>query len=308
MYSVRKPELEVRRGSTRWYDNWSRYLAVITAGVTLVTSSVTYFTIGKELGGVAELVTACITLVGFVIALQLEVLFRVSEKWAMHDEFSRLLGLVEDFPDLTRIFSAALTASVSILRTSSTTQFHTEVINILKHADGRLQELAQGRMRVTEGDSTLTLAKAASTRTSLQGTTDQGDTRWWLENSGVSFFNLNAKLIQEHDVTIERVWLLTAQPDADTCKVMEQHREIGVNVYVLRADRIELDRRLLVNMTIMDGIFLHEDIPNRQGDAVEYLYSENSVDIERAKSRFAQLKSYSVEYTDQKALEAMFER
>lgn len=299
--------LSLGRGSPRWYDSWSRYLALLTVGVTLVTTTVVFLTIGKNLGGVAELVTVCIGLIGLVVALQLEILFRVSEKAAARDELGRLLGMVEDFPDLLPIASSALTASVSTLRKSKVEQFRAEVLNVLNHADLRLQELAQGRLRTADGDNTLTLERAASTRAVLQGTTDEGDTDWWLHNSGALFLDLNAKLIQEQKVEIERVWILTESPNDATREVLMKHWELGVKVFVLRADRRALDRRLLVNMTMMDGVFLHEDLPNKQGQAVEYLFSENVADLGRAKSRFAQLKSHSVEYTGENSLSAQFE-
>jgi hypothetical protein len=298
--------LRLRRGSSRWYDEWSRYLALLIVGVTLVTTSIVFLTIGQGLGGVGELVTVCVGLIGLVIALQLEILFRVSEKVAMRDELGRLLGMVEDFPDLLPVTSSVLTSSVATLRRSKVDRFRAEVISILNKADVRLQELAQGRLRMANGDNTLTLEKAATTRKILQGTTDEGDTTWWLHNSGALFFDLNARLIEQHKVEIERVWILAKPPDRKTREVLDKHRDIGVKIFLLRSDRRDFDRSLLVNMTMMDGAFLHEDLPNKQGQAVEYLFSENVVDLERAESRFAQLKSHSVAYTDEGSLDALF--
>jgi hypothetical protein len=294
-------------GASRWYDSWSRYLALLTAGVALVTTTIVFFAIGKNLGGVGELVTACIGLLGLVVALQLEILFRGSEKAGMRDELGRILEMMEDFPDLLPIVSSILTGSVSTLRKSKIGQFRKEVLSILNHADVRLQELAQGRLRIADGDNTLTLEHAEATRKTLQGTTDEGDTTWWLHNSGAQFFDINVALIKEHEVEIERVWILAKPPDHATREVLRKHREIGVKVFLLRGDRKDLDRRLLMNMTMMDGVFLHEDLPNKQGQAVEYLFSENAADLERAKSRFAQLKSHSVLYTEEGSLESLFD-
>jgi hypothetical protein len=298
--------LKLQRGSSRWYDEWSRYLALLTVGVTLVTTAIVFLTIGQSLGGVGELVTVCVGLIGLVIALQLEILFRVSEKAAIRDELGRLLGMIEDFPHLLSVTSSALASSVATLRRSRIERFRTEVINILNHADVRLQELAQGRLRMADGDNTLTLEKAATTRKILQGTTDEGDTTWWLHNSGARFLDLNAMLIEQHKVEIERVWILSKAPDKETREVLKRHRALGVKIFLLRADRRDLDRRLLVNMTMMDEAFLHEDLPNKLGQAVEYLFSENVADLERATSRFAQLKSHSVAYTDESSLDSLF--
>lgn len=298
--------LRLKRGSSRWYDEWSRYLSLLTVGVTLVTTAVVFLTIGQDLGGVGELITISVGLIGLVIALQLEILFRVSEKSGMRDELGRLLGMIEEFPDLLPVTSRALASSVATLRRSKVEQFRAEVLSILNHADVRLQELAQGRLRMSNGDNTLTLEKAATTREILQGTTDEGDTTWWMHNSGALFLDLNAKLIQQHNIEIERVWILSKRPDPQTREVLKKHRDLGVKIFLIRADRKEFDRRLLVNMTMMDGTFLHEDLPNKQGQAVEYLFSENVADLERAKSRFAQLKSLSVAYTDEESLDSLF--
>lgn len=296
----------LKRGSARWYDHWSRYLALLVAAVTLVTTTIVLLTIGQDLGGVGELVTASVGLLGLVIALQLEILFRVSERAGIRDQMSKMVEMAEDFPDLLRVSSRTLTASVAALRKSKAEQLRAEVLSVMSEADVRLQELAQGRLRRADGDSALTLEWTAATRRILQGTTDEGDTHWWLHNSGALFFELNQSLIREHDVVVERVWILTKRPDEATRDVLKKHRDIGVKVFVLRADGDDLDRGLLVNMTMMDEGWLHEDLPNKQGQTIEYLFSENVVDIERARRRFSQLKSHSVAYTDEEVLDSLF--
>jgi hypothetical protein len=296
----------MNRGSERWYDSWSRYLALVTVGITLVSTTIAFFTIGRDLGGVGELVTTCIGLTGLVVALQLEILFRVAERAQTRDDVGRLLEMVEDYPNLLPIVHSAFAASVSTLRRSTVEPFRREVLTTLNHANVRLQELSQGRLRIDDGDNTLTLERAASTQELLQGTTDEGDTSWWLHNSGALFFALNETLIKERNVVIERVWILAKQPDQATTEVIEMHHGIGVKIYLLQAGQKHLDRKLLVNMTMMDRSFLHEDLPNKHGQAVEYLFSENPADLERAQTRFAQLKSHSLEYKDRSSLESLF--
>jgi hypothetical protein len=302
-----KTSLKLMPGNVRWYDRWSRYLAFLALLATLLTTTIVFFTTGKELGGMGALVTACIGLLGLAISLQIETIFRVAERAETREKYGRMLELIEDHPDLQPFLADALQASVTTLKRSRVEEFRREVFSILMHADVRLQELAQGRLRTADGDNTLVFSRFAMTNGLLCGTTDEGDTAWWRTDAGNQFLGLNKQLIADRDVRIERVWILGVKPDPTTGELIQEHHEAGIHVYVLRADRPGLDRRLLVNLTLMDDVFLQEDLPNKVGQAVEYLYSENIADLERAKSRFAQLKSAASEYKDPESLAALFE-
>ena len=293
-------------GTTRWYDQWARYLTLLAFFATLLTTTIVFFTTGQELGGLGVLATTSIGLLGLAISLQLETLFRVSERRQARERYGQMLELTEDFPDLQSILGDTLQAGVTTLKRSPIDEFRREVFNVLVHADIRLQELAQGRLRMPDGDNSLVFSRFAKTQELLCATTDEGDTSWWTSDAGKQFTSLNVQLIDDRNVRVERIWILGASPDSATRELIQQHHDLGISVFVLRADRKGLDRRLLVNMTMTDGRFLQEDVPNKLGQAVEYLYSENVADLERAKSRFARLKSAAIEYTDQTSLENIY--
>jgi hypothetical protein len=297
----------LRMAQTRWYDGWSRYLALVVAAVALVTTTVVFLTIGKKLGGVGELVTAAIGILGLVVSLQIETLFRVAERAQAREQYGRLLEMMEDYPSLLGLATRALEASVATWKRTTVGLFKTEVVNILAQAEIRLQELAQGRLRRTDGDSRPMLERFADANAFIQAVTDDNDTKWWLLGSGTKFFELNRKLIDDCEVSIERVWILYRPPAEDTRRVLREQHDIGVTVFIVRAEDPGLDRKLLVNMTMVDGLFLHEDLPNKQGKAVEYLYSENAADLVRAGNTFTQLKTSAMRYEDDHSIDRLFE-
>jgi hypothetical protein len=299
-------DLDIRRGQARWYDSWSRYLALVVAAVILVTTTVVFLTIGKKLGGIGELVTAGIGLLGLVVSLQIETLFRVAERTQAREQYGRLLEMIEDYPGLLGLATRALEASVATCKRTTVDLFKTEVVNILAHAEIRLQELAQGRLRTTDGDSRPMLERFADAKASIQAVTDDNDTKWWLQGSGTRFFELNRTLINDREVSVERVWILYGPPNGDTRRVLREQHAIGVTAFIVRAEEPGLDRKLLVNMTMVDGLFLHEDLPNKQGKAVEYLYSENAADLVRAGNTFTQLKTSATRYKDDGSLDLLF--
>lgn len=292
-----RADISLRPGLRRWYDPWARYLALVTVLLTLAITVVVFFTAGQNLGGLGDLVTACIGLLGLAISLQIETLFRIAERARTRERYGRLLEGVEDHPDLLSLATDTLEAGTVTLRRAHIPQFKREVFNVLAHAHARLQELAQGRLRADGGDNTLVLERLAHTERLLQGTTDERDMAWWRSDAGVQFLNLNEKLLEDPDVTIERIWIVNSAPSGETLDQLDAHREAGIKVFVVRSDRGDIDRRLLVNLTIMDGEFLHQDLPNKEGQTVEYLYSENASDLERARNIFAQLKSRATEYS-----------
>lgn len=297
----------LRKAQARWYDSWSRYLALVVAAVTLATTTVVFLTIGKKLGGVGELVTAAIGLLGLVVSLQIESLFRVADRAQAREQYGRLLEMVEDYPNLLRLATSALEAGVATYKRTAVDLFKTEVVNILAKAEIRLQELAQGRLRTTDRDSRPMLERFADANALIQAVTDDNDTKWWLQGSGTRFFELNRKLINSGKVSVERVWILYGPPDEDTRRVLREHDAINVTAFIVRADAPDLNGKLLVNMTMVDGLFLHEDLPNKQGKAVEYLYSENPADLVRAGNTFTQLKTSAMRYEGDRSLDLLFE-
>jgi hypothetical protein len=107
-------------------------------------------------------------------------------------------------------------------------------------------------------------------------------------------------------VSIERIWIFSAPPSRDEVELLSEHRRDGVRVFVVRADEGRLDSRLLVNLTLMDEGFLQQDLPNKEGKAVEYLYSENAADLDRARNTLAQLKSRAIVFDGSPSLTALF--
>jgi hypothetical protein len=302
-----RPRKPLRPGSRRWYDSWARYLAVFTVLVTLVTTTIVFFAAPDELSGVRDLVITCIALVGLVIALQLEILFRVSERAQTRDRYGRLLEAFEDFPDLLPVIARIVEASVVTFRTTSTPEFTHEVFNVLAHASARVYDLSQGRMRADGLDNTLVFRRFGEAKSKIQGTTDSIDTRWWRTDDGERFLQQNDLLIRKHGVEVERVWFLKEPLKRDVLDLLEEHRKLGIRLFVLRVDQGDIDRRLLDNFTLMDGAFLQQNVNNREGKAVEYLYSENHADLERAKNLFAQLKSRATEYRGVESLRFLFD-
>jgi hypothetical protein len=302
-----RAEPSLTRGTRRWYDRASRYLALFTLLIVLISTAVVFIRTGDQNGSLKDLIVAGIALIGLAISLQLEILFRVAERAEIRERYSRLLEGVEDYPDLLDLTFDALDASVKTLEKATIPQLKREVFNVFHHATSQLQELAQGRLRRTGSDNTLVLDRFAHTQRVVRGTTDEGDTSWWGTDDGIKFLELNAALI-ERGVRIERVWILSRPPAQELWDMFEEHYKLRVDVFVVRADRKDLDRRLLINFTLMDDDFLQMDVPNKEGQAVEYLYSENRVDVERALNTFAQLKSKATKYTGPDSLQGVFGR
>lgn len=291
-------------GARRWYDRLARYLALFVVLVTVVSTTVVFLVTGNELGEVKSLVTACLGALGLVLSLQLEILFRMFERSRSREGYSRLLEAIEDYPDVFPLVVSCLDASVTTIEHAGTPQMKREVFRILDHCRVQLLELAQGRLRREGSDNGLVLDLFRNTESILQGTTDEADNEWWRSDHGRRFLKLNVDLIRR-GVQVERIWLLSAPPSQDSIRLFDEHLAAGVAVFVVRIDRTDVDGRLVVNLTMMDESLVQMDVPNKEGRAVEYLYSENPVDIERAKATLAQLKSRANRYVGPESIETM---
>ena len=291
-----------RRGLLHRYADRSRYLAPLVVAITVATTLITFFETGSELTDVKLLVTVCVGLLGLVLCLQLETLLAVAERNAARDEHGKLLAVVEEHPGLLRPITKITEAASKTIRETGVEEFREEVANVLADTFVSLEELTQGRLR-SRGINGSLHARFGKATQCLQGTTDAGDTWWWTQESGVAFFALNKELI-EAEVRIERLWLLAEPPDAQTTAIMAGHDAAGVYVYMVRTDQVE--PQWLVNMTMADEVFLHEDIPNKTGYAIDYLYSENEVDLQRAIKRFGELKVHAVRYVGSQSIDHLW--
>jgi hypothetical protein len=259
-----------------------------------------FFTTGEQLADLKLLIGFCMALVSITVPLQLELLFRLTERARTRERYGMLLEMVEEYPYLLPIIVRTAEAGVATLKNTRVEQFKECVPSILGETQVRMQELAQGRLRTRGGDNALLLERFAAATDLVQGTTDEGDTGWWRQANGKHFLALNRDLIAR-GVTIERVWILSARPSDETQRVLEEHHSALVKVFVVRLDALE--GTLLINMTMMDEEFLHEDVTNKLGNAEEYLFSENSADLSRAKSRFSQLKAKAIEYDGKRSID-----
>lgn len=291
------------RGSLlRRYANKSPYLAPVTVGITVATTLVVFFVTSENLGGIKLLITICIALLGAVLCLQLETLFTVAERNRARDQHGKLLELVEEFPELLPSMTRLAEAASTTLRETQIEEFRSHVAGVLADSYVSLDELTHGRLRLSGWNGLLHNRFATATRC-LQGTTDAADTVWWQQESGRAFFDINKQLIAK-GVSVQRFWLLTAAPDTATRQIIEEHAKARVMVYLVRTDRVEGQH--VVNMTMMDEKFLHEDVANKRGDAVEYLYTANEADLRRAVARFAELRAHAVRYDGPASLDVLF--
>jgi hypothetical protein len=209
-------------GTRRWYDGSSRYLALLALVITIVCTAITFFETTSNNDALKDLIVTCIGLIGAVLALQLEMLFRVTERTQARERYTKLLEGVEDYPDLLDLAYEALDASVRTLDKAHTPQLKLEVFNVFHHATSQLQELAQGRLRRAGSDNTLVHDRFEHASQFVRGTTDEGDTIWWSSDDGRNFLLQNSRLIDK-GVRIERVWILSAQPSAELLYMLEEH-------------------------------------------------------------------------------------
>jgi hypothetical protein len=286
----------------RRYAGASRYLAPLSVGITVATTLIVFFATTDSLSGVKLLVTICIGLLGAALCLQLEMLVALAERKRSQEGQQSLLESLEEFPELIPLFTRLAQAATTTLRKTKVEEFRPRVATVLGDSYVSLQELAEGRFRMN-GIGTALHARFGKAAECLQGTTDEGDTVWWQRQSGREFFDLNRQLVAR-GIDVDRVWLLSGAPDEATRRLIDDHFRANIGVYLVRTDRVPAE--LVVNMTMMDDAFLYEDIPNKLGEAVEVLYTENEVDCLRAAARFSELKAYATIYESSATIDGLF--
>jgi hypothetical protein len=295
------PRSSVTRGAA-----WSPYVGVIAACVAVGVSLFAFFDEGESPSDLKLLIGLGVTLSAIVLSLQIETLVRFAQRTRTQERYAKLLATVEDYPDLLEVITQIAEASVETLKRSRVEPFKQSVPEFLKDARGQLQDLAQGRRHTAGGDKALLPRVFADTRNLIQGTTDGDDTTWWQQAIGRKFLKLNSNLISgKHKGKVVRVWILKERPLDETREVIEDHWRANVTVLIVHVD--ELDEELLVNMTIMDEWFLHQDVTNRLRRTGEYLFSENREDLDRAQARFRRIVEVATPYEGPKSIDILFD-
>lgn len=287
----------------RRFEGLARYLSAAGIAVTVAITLVLALSIGNGHKDLKLELDFSIALIGVAIVLGLESLVRVSERARRREEYANLLDYLEDYPTLLPILTRLSATTAKTMTQTQVPEFKIYARRELIRTQLTMASLAEGRWLAAPGDNSLMFAHYETVEHSVRAVTDDRDTEWWLSVTGTNYLRLNHGATKRH-VTVERVFLLETSPTDDTLTALDRNRDHGVNLWVARSDRVDPDLR--INITLFDETLMHQDIVNRGGRTVQYMYSENESDLDRAGSLFLRLRSRAVPYLDHSSAEKLF--
>jgi hypothetical protein len=276
----------------RRHSNVARYLAPVGATLSVATALVGFFVAGESHEALKGLIGVVIALLGTTITLLLEVLLRIQERNRAWDAHGGLLMLLEDHPELTPLISATTRASIGTLAHSKVEHFRDEVGRVLYDTSLTLEELARGRLRSSPGTTDLFRYYYEHAEERVRAITDERDLGWWGSATGGAYLELNRASRAKKK---ERIIIVGDERTDGVMELIRDNDKAGVQVYVVRASRVT-ESELLVNLTLFDDAFLHQDLVNLKGNTVGYLWSENKTDVQRAGGIFSRLLAQAAPY------------
>jgi hypothetical protein len=300
----------MERGRGSWwprsrlrFEGLGRYLSAAGAAITVAITLTVALSTGVAPNDLKLALDFCIGLLGVAIVLQLEALVRVSERARKREQYANLLDYIEEYPVLLPILTKLSEATVTTMSQTKVPEFKDNARRLLNATQLSMRELAEGRWLSPPGDNSLMFAHYETVKGSVLAVTDDSDTDWWGSATGKRYLELN-KAAAGREVSVQRVFLLSCPPTPETLKAMDDNVSHDVKVLIARADQV--DPELRINITMFDDKLVHEDIVNRDGLTVSYMYTENEIDLNRCASLFSRLCSRANPYSGPASANALF--
>ena len=233
-----------------------------------------------------------VALVGIVIALQLEFIARQERRQDRADQYGRILAALDECDWLRPMFLEAAESAVRVRRlpNGECLELEKRAAQTIEPVVRALHELARGRVRLPPRRTDALIDALRQTRSSVQAVTfDQETERWWSSRVGEDYWEVNRELLRRGVMT-ERIFLCDEVTGA-VREVLEAQRRAGVRTLtVIRSDvPLELQGRFAV----YDEKVMHSVTYNSSGEAMEYVFSVDTADVEQALDRFDRLRSYA---------------
>lgn len=222
-----------------------------------------------------------------VIGFQLELLARIIERNSWSKDSADLLSNLTDHPSLLPLVTSLVNSAAATLDTKTEMEpFRAAAHETLRDAGTELMQLAQGKLRRHRGDTDLMEQAYALVKKDVMAVTETADEDWWDSSSGARALAMNKSAIAR-GVRITRVFILDSP--SSMASIIERSTEAGIECHpVLRS---EVPAELLVNLTVFDDFFGHQDNKNGDGRTVSYDYSINEGDVRLLQSLARRLLS-----------------
>lgn len=266
----------------------SKNVGLVGTAISVIIALVTFLVSADNLVAVKALVGISIGLLGSVLAFQLETLIRIHERNQSREQRERLIEILEAEPELLATLVRTAQDYSRLRKGAPLPAFEKAAERMLEATRLTVAELADGRLRTAAGDNTLMIEQYRTATREILATSDDGDLGWWQSETGRNYLEENRRAV-ERGVLVSRVFLLAVEDDAGLLAVMRANADAGVLVSSARIDRIPASLR--INTTIFDDTLAHEDVTNKAGQTISYLYSSNENDMARLVSSFRRLQS-----------------
>lgn len=276
------------RRAPEWAGEWATVVTGVAVSVAI--SVLLFFFVDAEL-----LLAFVVGLSGTILTLQLDLARRVERR---ADAF----GSLDQHPEVLPVVKKLLQAAAIVLEERRSPAFVAAALHTIESCETTLDDLRRGYLRRTTGDTFPMLEQIRSCRSTIHATTlPRTDVRWWNSSAGRAYWTEHQRVMEEHGVVAERVFIIDEWTDEVQVLTHEQHLA-GVKVYVVPCK--DLDRDLIVNVAIYDMNFAAYEVANANGDAVDDVFTVNRTDIERFRSLFERIKTRATPLSDLTEAEA----
>jgi hypothetical protein len=233
-------------------------------------------------------------LLGSVLSLQLDTVLRLQRQARRQDEAGRLLSALDSGDDLLSLFReaaegcATARALPSGERLDLNRRAREELIPLVRS----LKELGRGRVHASPDRTDMLLSQMRQTSHSLRAVSLEaaGGVGWWHSTPGKSYWEANHRLITEHHVATERIFICDEYTEA-VRTVAEQQARAGATIWIALRD--DVPPELQIRFAIFDDSIVHAVIYGSTGKAIEFIYSADAADVVQALDRFDRLRTCS---------------
>lgn len=264
-------------------------LAVVGVVASVALGIASYFITDR-----AFALSLIVTLLGSVLALQLEAISRLESKSQREDRYSHLMASLESVPWMAPVIRNIADAACAMSSEDDLRRLLPVARSKVEECSVEMQTLRMGQYRVRAEDVEVLFEQTEAARTIIRATSiTHVDLSWWYSDVGRKYWEAN-RAAMARGVRIERVFVHDKwTPQLE--QLADEQQDGGVDVYIVAKDRLADDLR--IDLIVWDQVFLYEIELNSDGVEIFNRYSVSQIDIDRRLRQFAVIKAAARRYS-----------
>ena len=235
-----------------------------------------------------------IALLSSLIGIVIDTRTLLEKRFEIDDRRSRLMKSLEECPFEEELLVQMLNPVVQIPTIDQNKYLHDRALIVISKCKTKLEDLSKSRYTLKQYSMELLIEFTENAKKSIYATsTDVDLLNLWRNTDGAKYLEKQISLINDHKVTIQRLFIITADTKSDTNKrkklldIMYNQRKEKIDVkWITSRAYFEEARNSDSNNFVIIDEWVHLDTVINEGEAIGMKIDFNPQTIRDSKNNF----------------------